>query len=103
MAEPAPREQRQRAERLRARQLPLAEGAQLALDVVIALLLCMLVLRVSAATPLGIASTLATIQEEAAHVREFGPLLAVVGPPFNSLGIPSLGFEAPPLPPLPLP
>ncbi|QHE71367.1 hypothetical protein [Rhodococcus sp. WAY2] len=51
----------------------------------------------------GIASTLATIQEEAAHVREFGPLLAVVGPPFNSLGIPSLGFEAPPLPPLPLP
>lgn len=32
---------------------------QLALDVVIALLLCMLVLRVSAATPLGIASTLA--------------------------------------------
>nr|WP_271208852.1 hypothetical protein [Rhodococcus wratislaviensis]GLK33207.1 hypothetical protein GCM10017611_00490 [Rhodococcus wratislaviensis] len=51
----------------------------------------------------GIASTLATIQEEAAHVREFGPFLAVVGPPFNSLGIPPLGFEAPPLPPLPHP
>ncbi|MFI6362121.1 hypothetical protein ACIBG0_05160 [Nocardia sp. NPDC050630] len=49
----------------------------------------------------GLASTLAAIQEEAAHVREFGPLLVVVGPPFNSLGIPPLGFEAPPLPPLP--
>ena len=49
----------------------------------------------------GIASTLAVIQEEASHVREFGPLLAVVGPPFNSLGVPPLGFQAPPLPPLP--
>ncbi|MFI6953394.1 hypothetical protein ACIBJI_07950 [Nocardia sp. NPDC050408] len=49
----------------------------------------------------SIASTLATIEEESAHVREFGPLLAVVGPPVNELGIPPLGFEAPPLPGLP--
>ncbi len=51
----------------------------------------------------GIAATLATIQEEAAHVSEFGPLLAVIGPPVNSLNLPPLGFSAPPLPPLPHP
>lgn len=49
----------------------------------------------------GIAATLANVQEAAAHVREFGPLLAVIGPPVNSLNIPKLGFEAPPLPGLP--
>ncbi|GGO00737.1 hypothetical protein [Nocardia rhizosphaerihabitans] len=49
----------------------------------------------------GIAATLAVIAEQAAHVQVFGPLLAVIGPPVNSLGIPPLGFEAPPLPPLP--
>lgn len=51
----------------------------------------------------GIALTLAAIAEESAHVKEFGPLLAVIGPPVNSLGIPPLGFEAPPLPSLPHP
>lgn len=48
-----------------------------------------------------IAATLANVQEEAAHVREFGPLLAVVGPPVNSLGIPAIPFNAPPLPAIP--
>ncbi|AEF40627.1 hypothetical protein [Hoyosella subflava] len=49
----------------------------------------------------GIAVTMAAIQEEASRVKVFGPLLAVIGPPINSLGLPPLGFEAPPLPPLP--
>lgn len=31
----------------------------------------------------GIAKTLATVQEEAAHVRELGPLLAILGPLVN--------------------
>lgn len=44
----------------------------------------------------SIAQTLAVVQEEAAHVREFGPLLAVIGPPVNSLGIPALGVPVDP-------
>ncbi|GAB6919828.1 hypothetical protein JCM9803A_02780 [Rhodococcus erythropolis] len=53
-------------------------------------------------TASGIAETLATIEEEASHVQVFGPLLAVIGPPFNRLGIPPLGIESPALPPLPI-
>ncbi|MBY8862001.1 hypothetical protein K7711_36380 [Nocardia sp. CA2R105] len=49
----------------------------------------------------NISSTLANVKEEAEHVREFGPLLAVVGPPVNSLNLPRVPFDAPPLPALP--
>ncbi|MFD7008037.1 hypothetical protein [Rhodococcus jostii] len=43
----------------------------------------------------AIAATLANIEEEARHVQEFGPLLAVVGPPVNALNLPPLGVTAP--------
>ncbi|MCZ4587569.1 hypothetical protein O4328_28440 [Rhodococcus opacus] len=43
----------------------------------------------------AIASTLANIEEEARHVQAFGPLLAVIGPPVNSLNLPPLGVPAP--------
>jgi hypothetical protein len=43
----------------------------------------------------AIAATLANIEEEARHVQEFGPLLAVIGPPVNALNLPPLGVPAP--------
>lgn len=43
----------------------------------------------------AIATTLANIEEEARHVQEFGPLLAVVGPPVNALNLPPLGVPTP--------
>ncbi|MBH5143450.1 hypothetical protein G8767_27395 [Rhodococcus sp. IC4_135] len=43
----------------------------------------------------AIAATLANIEEESRHVQEFGPLLAVIGPPVNSLNLPPLGVTAP--------
>ncbi|MEN0134916.1 MAG: hypothetical protein AAGC80_07195 [Rhodococcus sp. (in: high G+C Gram-positive bacteria)] len=46
----------------------------------------------------AIAATLANVEEEARHVQEMGPLLAVIGPPVNSLNLPPLGVEAPPIP-----
>ncbi|UZG60289.1 hypothetical protein [Rhodococcus opacus] len=39
----------------------------------------------------AIAATLSNIEEEARHVQEFGPLLAVIGPPVNSLNLPPIG------------
>lgn len=39
----------------------------------------------------AIAATLAVVQEEAAHVKPLGPLLAVIGPPVNDLNLPALG------------
>ncbi len=42
----------------------------------------------------AIASTLANIEEEARHVQVFGPLLALIGPPVNSLNLPPLGVPA---------
>ncbi|OUS81344.1 hypothetical protein JWS13_12625 [Rhodococcus pseudokoreensis] len=44
----------------------------------------------------AIATTLSVIREEAAHVQEFGPLLAVVGPPVNELNLPPLGVAPAP-------
>lgn len=45
----------------------------------------------------AISATLAIVREEAAHVQEFGPLLAVIGPPVNDLNLPALGVApAPP-------
>ena len=41
-----------------------------------------------------IAATLAVVREEAAHVREFGPLLAIIGPPVNALNLPPLSIPA---------
>jgi hypothetical protein len=46
----------------------------------------------------AIAATLANVQEEARHVQEMGPLLAVVGPPVNSLNLPALGVATAPTP-----
>ena len=44
----------------------------------------------------AIAATLSVIREEAAHVQEFGPLLAVIGPPVNDLNLPPLGVAPTP-------
>ncbi|EKT77775.1 hypothetical protein WSS_A35913 [Rhodococcus opacus M213] len=46
----------------------------------------------------AIAATLANVEEEARHVQELGPLLAVVGPPVNSLNLPPLGVATTPTP-----
>lgn len=46
----------------------------------------------------AIAATLSNVEEEARHVQAFGPLLAVVGPPVNSLGLPPLGVATAPTP-----
>lgn len=46
----------------------------------------------------AIAATLSNIEEEARHVQVFGPLLAVVGPPINSLNLPPLGGATAPTP-----
>lgn len=46
----------------------------------------------------AIAATLATVEEEARHVQAVGPLLAVVGPPVNSLNLPPLGAASAPTP-----
>ncbi|PBC35065.1 hypothetical protein CJ179_49855 [Rhodococcus sp. ACS1] len=46
----------------------------------------------------AIAATLANVEEEARHVQELGPLLAVVGPPVNSLNLPPLGVATTPNP-----
>ncbi|MFC9840785.1 hypothetical protein ACFVKB_44585 [Rhodococcus sp. NPDC127530] len=46
----------------------------------------------------AIAATLANVEEEARHIQELGPLLAVVGPPVNSLNLPPLGVATTPTP-----
>ncbi|TQC49654.1 hypothetical protein EEB14_08470 [Rhodococcus sp. WS4] len=43
----------------------------------------------------AIAASLANIEQEARHVQAFGPLLAVIGPPVNSLNLPPLGLTTP--------
>lgn len=46
----------------------------------------------------AIAATLANVEEEARHVQELGPVLAVVGPPVNSLNLPAIGVATTPTP-----